>query len=133
MQAARTVGELLRFSVSLWRVGSLTLDEVRRLSEAAPARSPAFDSLGRDGAPVILANRRLYAVTHLSARDICSKVLDLARALGLGTVTRVQYIGDGAACVAGIDGYVLGHLLLRNTSATIDCFRLFLHNPLMLF
>ena len=160
-EAARTVGELLRFGVSPWRVRMLTLDEGRRLSEAAPSRSPAFgrpaaipgkttavvqtmlvsadgtcvpcakadtegvagrdglpaksrelkvgmvgvyDRLGSDGAPVIPANRRQYAVTHLGAQDIGSKVLGLARELGLGNVPRVQYIGDGAAWVAGIAG-----------------------------
>jgi len=160
-EAAQTVGELLRFGVSPWRVRRLTLDEGRRLSEASPARSPAFDRfaaipgrttavertmlvsadgtcvpcakadtecvpgrdglpaksrelkvgmvgvydrLGKDGAPVIPANRRQYAVTHLGARDIGARVLDLARERGLGTVPRVQYIGDGAAWVAGIAG-----------------------------
>lgn len=171
-EAARTVGELLRFSVSPWRVRALTLDEGRRLCEAAPARSPAFgrpaaipggtaavrqtmlvsadgtcvpcakadtegipgrdglparsrelkvgmvgvyDRLGRDGAPVIPPNRRQYAVTHLGAREIGSKVLALARELGLGSVPRVQYIGDGAAWVAGIAGCAF-----RGAEVTVD-------------
>ena len=60
--------------------------------------------LGKNGVPVIPANKRQYAVTHLDCAAIGAKVLDLARALGYGIAKRVQIIGDGAAWIAKLAG-----------------------------
>jgi hypothetical protein len=60
----------------------------------------AYKWLNEHGIPVIPPDKRQYVVTHEDCDAIGAKVLALARALGYGTVKRVQFMGDGAIWLA---------------------------------
>jgi hypothetical protein len=60
--------------------------------------------LGKDGAPVIPANKRQYIVSHQDSEFFGAELLKLARALGLDGSGRIQFISDGAVWLAKLAG-----------------------------
>jgi hypothetical protein len=63
-----------------------------------------YDWLGKDGVPVIPANKRQYIVSHLDSDFFGTELLKLARALGLGGSGRLQFMSDGAVWLAKLAG-----------------------------
>jgi hypothetical protein len=60
--------------------------------------------LGKDGVPVIPANKRQYIVSHRDSDFFGAELLKLARALGLDGSGRIQFMSDGAVWLAKLAG-----------------------------
>jgi hypothetical protein len=63
-----------------------------------------YEWLGKDGVPVIPANKRQYIVSHQDSDFFGAELLNLARALGLGGSGRLQFMSDGAVWLAKLAG-----------------------------
>ena len=63
-----------------------------------------YDWLGKDGVPVIPANKRQYIVSHRDSDFFGAELLKLARVLGLGDSGRLQFMSDGAVWLAKLAG-----------------------------
>jgi hypothetical protein len=63
-----------------------------------------YEWLGKDGVPVIPANKRQYIVSHQDSDIFGAELLKLARVLGLGGSGRLQFMSDGAIWLAKLAG-----------------------------